>query len=154
MVALENGFPDSLNVPFPAATKQVAGMVAGVKTDVLVLSFSDKIVVTISQEGRLAHWLHVSMGSQNPGTDGLHTFSEDPEDSLLPLSGLTATSILGGYAPGQDTVGQLLARQVATAIATKSPAEKRLLVVGLGLGNSGSDRDSFFAIVDLVLQCI
>lgn len=94
------------------------------------------------------------MGSQNPGTDGMHTMPEDPEDSLLPLSGLTATSILGGHASGQDTVGQLLARQIATVIATKSPAEKRLLVVGLGLVTSASDRDSFFAIIDLVLQSI
>lgn len=92
--------------------------------------------------------------SHNPGTDGMHTISEGTADSLLPLSGLTATSLLGGHAPGQDTVGQLLARQIATAIATKSPSEKRLLVVGLGLGTTGADRDSFFAIIDLVLQCI
>lgn len=32
-------------------------MVNGVKTDVMVMSFSDKIVITISQEGRLAHWV-------------------------------------------------------------------------------------------------
>jgi proteasome assembly chaperone 3 len=67
---------------------------------------------------------------------------------------LTATSILGGHGAGQDTIGQLLARQIGTAIATKSPAEKRLLVVGLGLRTAVSDRDSFFAIIDLVLQCI
>lgn len=94
------------------------------------------------------------LGNQNPGTDGMHTFSEASEDSLLPLSDLTATSILGGHAPGQDTVGQLFARQIATAIATKSPSEKRLLVVGLGLGTIGADRDAFFAIIDLVLQCL
>ncbi|KAJ5376436.1 hypothetical protein N7509_013322 [Penicillium cosmopolitanum] len=145
----------NLNLPFPAATKQAAGLVDGVKTDVMVMSFSDKIMVTISQQGRLAHWLHVPLGNSNPGTDGMHTISEGTDDSLLPLSGLTATSLLGGHAPGQDTIGQLVARQIATAIATKSPAEKRLLVVGLGLGpNSGTDRDAFFSIIDLVLQCI
>jgi proteasome assembly chaperone 3 len=84
----------------------------------------------------------------------MHTFSESTEDSLLPLSTLTATSILGGHGAGRDTIGQLLARQIGSAIATKSPAEKRLLVVGLGLRAAASDRDSFFAIVDLVLQCI
>jgi proteasome assembly chaperone 3 len=84
----------------------------------------------------------------------MHTFPESVEDSLLPLSSLTATSILGGHGAGQDTIGQLLARQIATAIAAKSPADKRLLVVGLGLRTVVSDRDSFFAIVDLVLQCI
>ncbi|KAJ5622915.1 hypothetical protein N7520_003476 [Penicillium odoratum] len=153
MASIENLLQDSLNLPFPAPTKQVAGLVDGVKTDVMVMNFSDKIMVTISQEGRLAHWLHVPLGNPNPGTDGMHTFSE-ADDSLLPLSALTATSLLGGHAPGQDTIGQLLARQIGTAIATKSPSEQRLLVVGLGLGKTGSDRDSFFAIIDLVLQCI
>ena len=84
----------------------------------------------------------------------MHTFPESVEDSLLPLSSLTATSILGGHGAGQDTIGPLLARQIATAIVAKSPADKRLLVVGLGLNTAASDRDSFFAIVDLVLQCI
>jgi ABC-type sulfate transport system substrate-binding protein len=47
----------NLNLPFPAATKQAAGLVDGVKTDVMVMNFSDKIMVTISQQGRLAHWV-------------------------------------------------------------------------------------------------
>ena len=84
----------------------------------------------------------------------MHTFSQDSADSLLPISDLTATSILGGHAAGQDTVGQLLARQIATAIATKAPSEKRLLVVGLGLGTTSVDHEAFFAVIDLVLQCI
>lgn len=98
--------------------------------------------------------LHVPLENRNPGTDGLHTISEGADDSLLPLSGLTATSLLGGHAPGQDTMGQLLARQIGSAIATKTPGENRLLVVGLGLGTATTDRDAFFAVVDLVLQCI
>lgn len=58
MATLENGLQDTLNnLPFPAATRQVAGLVDGVKTDVMVMSFSDKIMVTISQQGRLAHWV-------------------------------------------------------------------------------------------------
>lgn len=57
MAALEIGLQDILNLPFPAATKQVAGIVEGVKIDVMVMRFSDKIMVTISQEGKLAHWV-------------------------------------------------------------------------------------------------
>ncbi|KAJ5778928.1 hypothetical protein N7457_006648 [Penicillium paradoxum] len=144
---------DSLNLPFPAITKQVAGLVNGVQTDVVIMSFSDKIMVTISQAGRLAHWLHVPMENQNPGTEGMHTLSEG-DDALLPLKTLTTTTLLGGYSSGQDTTGQLLARQIATAIAMKTPTERRLLLVGLGLGKIGEERDSFFAIVDLVLQCL
>ncbi|GAM39812.1 hypothetical protein TCE0_034r11660 [Talaromyces pinophilus] len=150
-----NSLNEVLNLPFPAQTKQVAGKINGVLTDVLSMGFSDRILVTVSQEGRLAHWLHVPLENNNPGTDGFHTFSEgDADNSLLPLSSLTATTLLGGHASGQETTNQLLARQIGSAIATKTPNEKRVLLVGLGLNASQIDRDAFFAIVDLVLQCI
>lgn len=41
---------------FPATTKQAAGMVKGVRTEVMTISFADKIVITIVQGGRLAQW--------------------------------------------------------------------------------------------------
>lgn len=104
------------------------------------------------------------MENVNPGTDGMHTIpnggehrdedGQEVDDSLLPLTNLTATSLLGGHAPGHETINQLYARQIASAIAMKTPDEKRLLVLGLGLDSSEPDRDFFFAIVDLVLQCL
>ncbi|KAE8164267.1 hypothetical protein BDV40DRAFT_121379 [Aspergillus tamarii] len=48
---------EPLNLPFPATTKQVAGLVNGIQTDVMCMSFNDRILVTISQEGRLGHWV-------------------------------------------------------------------------------------------------
>lgn len=42
---------------FPASTRTAAGDVDGVHTNVMVLRFADKIMVTISQGGRLAHWV-------------------------------------------------------------------------------------------------
>jgi proteasome assembly chaperone 3 len=57
MASLEDALQGSLDLPFPAATKQMAGIVEGVKTDVMVMNFSDKIMLTISQEGRLSHWV-------------------------------------------------------------------------------------------------
>jgi proteasome assembly chaperone 3 len=54
-----NSFNEVLNLPFPAATKQTAGMVNGILTDVMVINFSDKILVAISQRGRLAHWVRI-----------------------------------------------------------------------------------------------
>ena len=174
-----NHINGSFNVPFPASTRQVAGIVNGIQTDVVSVGFSDKILITISQRGRLTHWvsisksffffffclaerlcltddtqLHVPIENQNPGTGGLHTFSDATDDGLLPITNLTATTILGGHAPGQSTIGQLYARQIASAIAVKSPDEKRLLVVGMGLDTADADRDVFFAIIDLVLQCL
>ncbi|PIG87912.1 hypothetical protein AARAC_000944 [Aspergillus arachidicola] len=144
---------EPLNLPFPASTKQVAGLVNGIQTAVMCMSFNDRILVTISQKGRLGHWLHVPLENKNPGTEGAHTFP-DSDDSLLPISSLTATSLLGGRISGHDTIGQLYARQIASAIVTKTPTEKRLLVVGLGLETADADRNVFFAIIDLVLQCI
>ncbi|KAL2844652.1 hypothetical protein BJX68DRAFT_269544 [Aspergillus pseudodeflectus] len=145
---------EPLDLPFPASTKQVSGDVKGIPTKVTAIKFSDKILTTISQKGRLGHWLHVPLENKNPGTEGLHTIPDAENDGLLPMSNLTATSVLGGRAPGHEIVGQLYARQIASAIVTKTPHENRLLVVGLGLETAEADRDIFFAIVDLVLQCI
>ena len=84
----------------------------------------------------------------------MHTFSDANEDGLLPITDLTATTILGGRVPGQDVLGQLYARQIASAIVVKSPDEKRLLVVGIGLDTVDADRDTVFAVIDLVLRCL
>lgn len=70
------------------------------------------------------------------------------------MTNLTATSLLGGRAPGHETIGHLISRQIASAILTKTPNERRPLVVGLGLQSAEADRDVFFAVVDLVLQCL
>jgi hypothetical protein len=46
-----------VTIPFPAPTKQVAGEINGIKTDVMYMSFADKIMVTITQNGRLGQWV-------------------------------------------------------------------------------------------------
>lgn len=42
---------------FPAPTKYTAGAVNGVPTGVSAVHFADKIVVTITQGGRLSQWV-------------------------------------------------------------------------------------------------
>jgi hypothetical protein len=42
---------------FPAATKQAVGLVNGTQTDVTSVYFADKILITISQGGRLSQWV-------------------------------------------------------------------------------------------------
>ena len=46
-----------LNAGYPVSSKQAAGLVDGISTEVIVLSFTDKLMITISQEGRLAQWV-------------------------------------------------------------------------------------------------
>lgn len=43
--------------PFPTHSKTVAGLVGGAETDISTLAFSDKILITISQGGRLSQWV-------------------------------------------------------------------------------------------------
>jgi proteasome assembly chaperone 3 len=47
---------------FPAKTKRASGLIKDAKdvaipTDVMVVGFADKLVVTITQQGRLAQWV-------------------------------------------------------------------------------------------------
>ena len=53
---------DVVAEPFPAHTKTAAGEIHRIPTEVMSISFGDKILITISQGGRLAQWvrLHLS----------------------------------------------------------------------------------------------
>jgi proteasome assembly chaperone 3 len=43
--------------PYPAKTKTATGTVNGIATEAEVTHFSDKIMVLVSQGGRLAQWV-------------------------------------------------------------------------------------------------
>lgn len=45
--------------PFPAPSKQASGLVNGITTEVCSMNFADKIMLTISQDGRLSQWVRV-----------------------------------------------------------------------------------------------
>ena len=49
----------SLSPSYPAITKQVASTIDGIDTDVTSTAFSDKIMITITQGGRLAQWVQL-----------------------------------------------------------------------------------------------
>ena len=56
---------ETLKLPFPASTKQAAGIVSGVLTDVMSVSFCDKIIVIISQKGQLSHWVSIDKSNES-----------------------------------------------------------------------------------------
>lgn len=93
------------------------------------------------------------MDNVNPIISEEHLIA-DHEDSLLPASHFTPKSILGASSSDREMMGQLFASQIASAIATRNPAETRLVVVGMGLKKAEADRDAFFAVIDLVLKCL
>lgn len=160
-----------VETPFPAGTKQAARMIDGIPTDCTVISFADKIVVTLTQDGRLAQWVssplfplslllilsailqfHVPLDGYHPGL--LEAKSADDEDGLLPLSHLTPTTLLGGTVPEREALGQTVAVQLASVLAMKRKEEGRMLVVGLGLKQKELDGEGFVKIIELVGECL
>lgn len=144
--------------PFPAPSKTSSGVANDRLTTVSSISFTDKLLITVSQAGKLAHWVHVPLATaaadpMNPGN--MNFSNSDPENALLPRSDLTATTVLGGTKREDEVVGQTLATTIASAVLMKRPNEERLLVLGLGLENARiTGRQGFEEVVGLVLDCL
>ncbi|KAF4635573.1 hypothetical protein G7Y89_g2520 [Cudoniella acicularis] len=137
---------------FPATTKQVAGLVNGIQTDLSSLYFADKILITISQAGRLAQWIQVPLTSASP--TAFDTALPAESEDMLPLSHLTPKTLLGAGGDERETIGHLYASQIATAIAKRNPEETRAVLVGLGLEKVDMDREAFFDLLELVQKVI
>ncbi|KAI9802781.1 MAG: hypothetical protein M1833_001380 [Piccolia ochrophora] len=145
---------NTIPVPFPGQTKQAASIIDGIHTDVMSIAFADKIMITVTQAGRLAQWVHVPLNSSNPNFADHQLPADGDEGGLLPMSHLTPTTILGGTGTERETMGQLFATQIASTIATKNPEENRMVVLGLGLEKATRSRETFFDVVELVMQVI
>lgn len=60
MASTNHAAPNSIEepeTPFPATTKRVTGTVKGVNTAVATVSFASTILITISQNDRVSHWV-------------------------------------------------------------------------------------------------
>lgn len=80
--------------------------------------------------------------------------ADDEDSQLLPMPHLNATTICGNSNTERETLGQLFATQVASAIAVRRPEEKRLLVVGMGFAKANVDPQNFLAALELALQLV
>ena len=101
--------------------------------------------------------VHVPLSPSISDTRQTGNFADDDEalpSDLLPMPHLTATTVLGGTVPERDTVAQLLATQIGSAIAMRDPQESRMLVVGTGLQQAELSRDEFMSLVDLALEAL
>ncbi|KAL1607234.1 hypothetical protein SLS59_002196 [Nothophoma quercina] len=143
--------------PFPARSKSASSSIKGLETVATSMLFADKILITVTQQGRLAHWVHVPLDVS--ATDASVVYQadrddEDPNSDLLPMHHLTATTILGGTIPELEVLGQTLATQTASAIKTQNDRETRTVVLGMGLDKSLSGRTEFSELVGLVLEVL
>lgn len=74
---------------------------------------------------------------------------------LLPSTHLTPKTLLGGGGEERETLGQLYAAQLASAISLRSPDDRRTLVLGLGLKTMDTaDREAFFDLLELATKVI
>ncbi|KAH7125597.1 hypothetical protein B0J11DRAFT_310103 [Dendryphion nanum] len=147
------------SVPFPAKTSTATLDIKNISTTATTVYFADKILLTITQNGRLAHWVHVPLDisatdSSLTSNPYLEQDEDAPASDLLPSHHLTATTVLGGTIPELDILGQTLATQIASAILTRDSAEKRMLVLGMGLDKTMSQREEFSNLVGLALEVL
>jgi proteasome assembly chaperone 3 len=54
--------PGLAEEPFPVRSREASGSVKGIPTEVTILDFADKILLTISQEGSLSQWVCYTSG--------------------------------------------------------------------------------------------
>ncbi|KAL3422404.1 hypothetical protein PVAG01_06560 [Phlyctema vagabunda] len=147
-----NGASSIENSPFPVATKSTTGLVHGVQTTASSMYFSDKILLTISQGGRLSQWIQVPLSSASP--TNIETALPSADSDMLPLGHLTPKTLMGAGGEQRETLGNLYACQIASVIATRNPEETRTVVVGLGLQKVDAERETFFDILELCQNVI
>ncbi|RKF80574.1 hypothetical protein GcM1_191004 [Golovinomyces cichoracearum] len=139
--------------PFPALSRQTTGTVNGIKTDASSVYFADRILITISQGERLAHWVEVALGSASPNQLG-NTLPPDDETNLLPQTHLTPKTLLGASNEQRDTLCHLYATHIADQISRRDLNDSRIVLVGLGLERIDLQREAFFDMMELVQKII
>ncbi|KAI1659006.1 hypothetical protein F4813DRAFT_388264 [Daldinia decipiens] len=135
---------------FPAQSKAATGSIDGITTEASVLHFSDKILVTLSQEGRLSQWIQVPLSAPSPASVDMALANSN----LLPLSHLTPKTLLGGGGEERESLAQLYAVQIASHVARRNSDERRTLVVGLGIKTLKPEREAFFDVLELIQKVL
>lgn len=157
--------------PYPLQTRTATALINNIRTTATLHPFTDKILLTLTQNGLLNHWLHVPLLGASPLSDpstymtpsnpDADLASDNPDASLLPFPHLTATTVLGGTRDEDAVLGQTLAVTVASAVVVKRGDEGRMVVLGLGLekveggvGDAGGERERFEGLVGLCLEVL
>ncbi|KAF7558057.1 hypothetical protein G7046_g5914 [Stylonectria norvegica] len=151
-ITLDMAFANVREDDFPAQSREASGLVNGVATEVTSTSFSDKILVTISQEGRLSQWIQVPLTGSSSGL--VEMTLPTMNKGLLPSTHLTPKTLLGGGGEDRETIGQLYAAQIASHLSLRSPDDRRTLVLGLGLMKIDLEREAFFDLLELAQKVL
>ncbi|KAI0664645.1 hypothetical protein C8Q70DRAFT_1048865 [Cubamyces menziesii] len=153
-------------------TATVAREIDGVQTDVLIQAFADRILVLVTQLGKVGSLIQASMPSTMPLLPAPPPDPEQPNVLPLPVPppSLQLTPLLGS-APSEriQTLHSLYASQIATLVWTLEEAsvletDRRPVIVGIALAKSPEpahsselsdhDRTVFRGVMDLVRELL
>ncbi|CAG8459758.1 25937_t:CDS:2 [Gigaspora rosea] len=112
---------------FPLQTKQAARVINGVHTETLITGFQDKILVIITQYGKVGSLAYVTFDSLS--SKSISSFSTNVTTDV--------NFLLGGF----SSLYQFYALHIATIIANENPNDRRSLVIGLALKDAVNEED-------------
>lgn len=153
------------------ASVQTEQDVAGTPTEVLIQTFADRILVIVTQLGKVGSLVQATMSSAAPiippvgpvpGSDVDIVLPEPPASIVLsPLFGAPPPA-LGDSPEDAQTLQSIYVSQIATLIWTHDPATTtKPVIVGLALkklpGSSSDDdrrRQVFLGVMKTVLACL
>ena len=98
--------------------------------------------------------IQVPLENSNTSLTEPPLLSSTDDDEVLPMPHLNPKTLLGISNSERETMSQLYATQIASAIATKDPQENRTLLLGLGLSKAEASRTVFYDTIDLVLKIL
>ncbi|KAG0291229.1 hypothetical protein BGZ97_005957 [Linnemannia gamsii] len=153
---------DKQQAPFPLINRQAARIIQGRHTEVLVVSFIDKILILVSQYGKVGTLMHTIVDNQSL------TASSAAGD----LASTSSSFLLGaGSSTSKKTqLYQVYSSHISQMIQHQNPMESRSVVLSLALaiqepdlerGHSSEeekeerlrDRELFENVVELVNEC-
>jgi hypothetical protein len=130
----------------------------GVPTEIMIQGFADRILVLVTQMGKVGNLIQASIPSTTPLLSAYDEESNGLTTGLpTPPAAIQLTPLLGGASSEHlQTLHSLYAAQIATIIwveeAKKMAVERRSVVVGIALRREGDadERKTFHAVMNQV----
>ncbi|KAH7922097.1 hypothetical protein BV22DRAFT_1106803 [Leucogyrophana mollusca] len=151
-------------------SRQTSGELAGIHTALVIQSFADRILVLITQMGKVGNLIQASIPSTTPLISAASSESGSEADLLPPPPPAIQLTPLLGNAPSEhmQTLHSLYAAQAATLIWIAESekylgSDRRSVIVGIALrksegessgGLSEHDRIVFRGVMDLLQSAL
>ncbi|KAF9211269.1 hypothetical protein CPC16_004888 [Podila verticillata] len=147
-----------METPFPLINKQAARTIQGRHTEVLVSSFHDKILILVSQYGKVGSVIHTTLDQQSLAPTSSSTLAPTSSSFLLGAGSSTSK---------KTQLYQVYASHISQMIVHQNPHEGRPVVLSLALSiqepdmehvsaqqeQRQLDRDLFENVIDMVNEC-